>query len=64
LRPQEAPLPAKRLNPSFQIENEAVVMVTQFLSSVPRSDLQTYAGNLSDHHQEIVDAVDFVLQGF
>lgn len=31
----EAPLPAKRLNPVFQIEGVEVMMATQFLSAVP-----------------------------
>lgn len=35
----EAPLPAKRLNPVFQIEGVEVMMATQFLSAVPATRL-------------------------
>ena len=33
----EAPMPAKRLNPVFELEAERHVMVTQFLAAVPRA---------------------------
>ncbi len=32
---KEAPTPAKRLNPTFQIDDETVVMATQFMAAVP-----------------------------
>jgi toxin CcdB len=60
----EAPQPAARLNPHFQINDDDVVMMTQFMAAVPRAALGSLAGNLSDHHNEIVSAVDFLMQGF
>jgi toxin CcdB len=64
LLPGEAPRPAQRLNPSFLVGDEDVVMVTQFLAAVPRSMLKAPVGTLADRHSEIVAAVDFLMQGF
>ena len=43
---------------------DVVIMATQFLAAVPSSILETPAGTLSDHHDDIVAAVDFLMQGF
>lgn len=60
----EAPLPARRLNPVFEIEGERCVMVTQLLAAIPVSALSTPITNLSPHHDEIIAALDMVFQGF
>ena len=60
----KAPFPAKRLNPVFEIGGEQVVMVTQFLSAVPRSVLRDAEGSLKERFVEITDAVDMLVQGF
>ena len=60
----QAPKPAKRLNPIFEIEGEPVVMVTQFLAAVPRALLKTPIQSLSDDFAEITNALDMVFQGF
>ncbi len=60
----EAPRPAARLNPRFHIGTDEFTMVTQFLAAVPRSMLHSAVGNLSDHHSDIVSAIDFLMQGF
>lgn len=64
MRPQSAPTPAKRLNPTFMIEGEDVVMVTQFMAAVPVSILKKPVAWLEPQHLEIIDAVDFLMQGF
>lgn len=64
MRPDDAPMPAERLNPTFLIGEEKVVMVTQFLSAVPTAILKTPVTTLDAHDIEIIDAVDMVLQGF
>jgi toxin CcdB len=64
LPPDEAPHPARRLNPCFRVGADDVVMVTQFLAAVPSSMLKSRVGTLSDHHRDIVAAVDFLMQGF
>lgn len=60
----EASRPAVRLNPCFHIGTEKVAMITQLMAAVPKSVLATPLGNLSDHHDEIVSAIDFLMQGF
>ena len=60
----EAPLPARRLNPVFEIDGIDHVMVTQFMASVPASILKDAVGNLSSRHDEITNAIDMVFQGF
>lgn len=59
-----APSPARRLNPAFEIEGQPHVMVTQFLSAVPRSILKTPVGNLGAQFSEITVAIDMLTQGF
>jgi len=59
-----APVPARRLNPVFEIRSERHVMVTQFLSAVPRSILETPIVNLVQHDNEIGNALDMVFIGF
>ncbi len=60
----EAPHPAKRLNPIFEIEGSDVVMVTQFMAAVPVNILQERVTNISAQFAEITDALDMVFQGF
>ncbi|GLU29788.1 CcdB family protein [Brucella sp. NBRC 12950] len=59
-----APIPAKRLNPSFEIEGEEHVLVTQFMSSIPVSVLKERVTNLSASHDDIVSALDMAFHGF
>lgn len=59
-----APQPARHLNPVFDIAGECLVMTTQFMAAVPARLLQTPIGNLQARRQEIVAAIDFLLQGF
>jgi toxin CcdB len=61
---QEAPKPAKTLNPCLSIGGDEVVLVTQFLAAVPITILSEPVTKLDHHHDEIVDAIDFLLQGF
>lgn len=62
--PQDAPLPAKRLNPTFEIDGSPYVMVTQFIAAVPEPELLRPVGNLRSHHDEITAALDMLFQGF
>lgn len=59
-----APIPAKRLNPSFEIEGDEHVLVTQFMSAIPVSILKNPVTNLSVSHDEIVSALDMAFHGF
>lgn len=59
-----APTPAKLLNPCFTIAGETLVMATQFLAAVPAGILQDQIVSLQANRDEIVAAVDFLMQGF
>lgn len=59
-----APKPAGRLNPVFQIDGKAFVMVTQFLAAIPMSALKEKGGSLAHRDIEIGDALDMIFVGF
>lgn len=59
-----APKPAKILNPCFEITGESLVMTTQFMAAVPVNILRDQITSLQTHRDEIVAAVDFLMQGF
>jgi toxin CcdB len=61
---QDAPRPARRLNPVFEIANARYVMVTQFMAAVPVSELGTRIGSLEHAHDEITSALDMIFLGF
>lgn len=60
----DAPVPAKRLNPVFEITAVPHVMVTQFMAAIPRALLRNPVTNLAGHDSEIMAALDMVLVGF
>lgn len=60
----EAPKPARRLNPVFEIGNAPYVLVTQFLAAVPLSLLATPVADLSAHDTDIANALDMLFHGF
>ena len=60
----QAPRPARRLNPVFEIEGTPHVLVTQYLSAMPLSDLGKPVGNLAEHAPVISNALDMVFHGF
>lgn len=59
-----SPKPAKTLNPCFTMLGESLVMNTQFMAAVPVNILCKPVGTLAHHRDEIVAAVDFLMQGF
>ncbi len=59
-----APKPATRLNPTFDIDGQSVVMVTQFLAAVPIGILKSSVGNLKEEFDTVTIAVDMLMQGF
>ncbi len=58
-----APIPARLLNPVFEIAQHRHVMVTQFLSAVPASLLGESAGTLRDRSDEITRALEMLYHG-
>jgi toxin CcdB len=59
-----APSPAARLNPSFEINGEPTIMVTQFLAAVPISVLKAPVASLEAEFERITIAIDMLMQGF
>ncbi|MBW8754703.1 MAG: CcdB family protein [Sphingomonadales bacterium] len=64
LRLPEAPIPAARLNPLYEIDGETHSLVTQFAGTIPARDLRYAAGSLADDSFRIGNAIDFLLGGF
>jgi toxin CcdB len=58
------PPPIQRLHPIFEIDQGRYVMATPLMSAVPARILGVQRGDLSRHHDQIVDAVDMLMQGF
>lgn len=61
---EQAPIPAKGLNPVFEIEGRAYVMMTQFLAAVPKGLQAEYVTNLGNSQDVITTALDRLLVGF
>lgn len=60
----EAPKPAARLNPVFELEGKPYVMMTQFAAAVPVTELGEKIVSLSDRDIEIINALDMLISGF
>ncbi len=60
----EAPEPAKTLNPQFVIDGSSYSMATQYMAAVPSKILKGMVVNAESRHNEIVSALDLLLQGF
>lgn len=55
---------APRLNPRFEIAGETFVMMTEFVSAVPVPDIGPLVADLSAQSDAILNALDFLFQGF
>ena len=61
---EDAPKPSvKRLNPGFVVEEQAMVMMTQFAGTISRAALGAVVVSLADHQFEIGGAIDVLLTG-
>ena len=60
----EAPKPARRLNPTFEVDGQSLLMVTQFLSAVRVAELGAHVAQVDDRRDEITAALDMLFQGF
>jgi len=54
---------ARRLNPSFDIEGQNYIMVTQQAAAVRRGELGPVVVSLADRSFDIADAIDVLLSG-
>lgn len=59
----QAPLPAKTLNPVFDIAGNSFVMATQFMAAVPSKMLKDQVQSAQDRAFEIASALDCLFQG-
>ncbi|MFT5625011.1 MAG: toxin CcdB [Yoonia sp.] len=59
-----SPKPAARLNPTFDIDGQPVVMFTQFLAAVPKGVLKSPVGSLNKECDTVATAIDMLIQGF
>lgn len=57
------PKPASRLNPLFELNGETYVMMPQFMAAVPVKELKDKLFNVENRRDEIVAAIDLLLQG-
>lgn len=62
-QPHQAPVPAARLNPFFEIGGVKHVMVTQFASAMPVRDLGSPVASLLSEQDAIMNALDMLLTG-
>lgn len=54
---------ATRLNPTFDIDGEAVCLLTQQIGAVPTSALSNRVTSLEDRREVIIGALDFLFSG-
>lgn len=65
LLPQSrAKTPVKGLNPAYEIGDDWFVVITQEIAVMPKKHLRTRVASLSDHHDEILRALDILFTGF
>ncbi len=58
-----APLPSHRLNPTFRVGDEKLVLMTHFAATVPERSLGDVVGSLSREYTTIMNAFDMLLSG-
>lgn len=59
-----APIAASRLNPVFEVDGTAHLMMTQYIAAVPIGILKTPVGDLSDRFDAVTSALDMLFHGF
>lgn len=64
MAPDDAPQPARHLNPTLRLGDQAMVMVTQFMAAVPLAELGAPIASLAGERDAILAAVDFLHQGW
>jgi len=56
--------PIRHMTPVFEIEGQNVVMYTMDMTSVMQESLSELVVNIEEHRTEIIDALDFLVNGF
>ena len=62
--PENAPEPARRLNPVFEIDGKRYVMVTQFAAAIALRECGGFVASLADQDTTIMNAVDMLISGY
>lgn len=62
--PENAPKPARRLNPVFEIEGQQYVMVTQFAAAIARRECGQFVLSLASEQTTIMTALDMLISGY
>ncbi len=63
-RPENAPQPARRLNPVFDIEGRPHVMATQFAAAIPLRACGPVVTSLAAEDIAIMNALDMLISGY
>lgn len=59
----DAPAPAARLNPVFDVAGERMALVTQFAAAVHIRELGPVIASLEDAHEVVTAALDVLITG-
>ena len=62
--PQNAPQPARRLNPVFEIEGRSYVMVTQLAAAIALRECGSFVTSLATEDTAIMNALDMLISGY
>ena len=62
--PENAPQPARRLNPVFEIDGRNYVMVTQFAAAIAQRECGRVMASLAGEHTVIMNALDMLIIGY
>jgi toxin CcdB len=61
---EDAPPPTRKLHPVFEVNGQKCLLATQAMAGIPLKHLKQPVCNLRDRYDEIVAAIDFLLNGF
>ncbi len=64
MHPKKLPILPSIPNPNFNIEGEKLYMSTMDIVGIPATMLGNVIDNYEDRRTEIVDALDFLVNGF
>ena len=62
--PSRIKLHIHHLNPILQVQDRPLVMFTQLIAAIPRTDLGVFQVSLAHEADKITRALDMALQGF
>ena len=63
LRLEGTMIPARRLNPVFEVEGRRVVMATAEIAAIPAGLLSERIASLETHRYDIINAIDVLWSG-